>query len=280
LALSDIESSKAVLYIELAKPPAIQDLARHVEEPPQQGGAVLELPRDVEAKLAGVKSVGELDGVIRELLARDLESVRGFLPAAYSRFLDAIVEVDELELLYSKLASKSLEEKHLHYVKRRDYSECVGVDKFSCSISRHLSRLRSSCSEVREDCDRALGVVALLDALLYTRYHDNLKALKLVTEATLGDVSLRELVNIGLGHLGGAGSIYFESGLARIEEALRDKSDPVKSWCRAILALYEVARNALYYTNTLVDLVALYGVDRLLRYRLLRIIYSRRLKPW
>lgn len=278
--MSDIESAKAVLYIELAKPPAIQDLARHVEEPPRQSGAVLELPRDVEVKLAGVKSVGELDGVIRELFARDLESVRGFLPAAYSRFLDAIVEVDELELLYSKLASKSLEERRLHYAKLHDYSECIGVDKFSCIISRRLSRLRSSCSEVREDCDRALGVVALLDALLYTRYHDNLKALKLVTEATLGDISLKELVNIGLGHLGGAGSIYFESGLARIEEALRDKSDPVKSWCRAILALYEVARNALYYTNTLVDLVALYGVDRLLKYRLLKIIYSRRLKPW
>jgi hypothetical protein len=274
--LADKDTAKAVLYVELSKPPMVPDLVKHVEErSPPSKIAALEGYKSIQAKLASSRNLEDLDNALYELSLLDLNNVIHFLPMEYARILNSLMEAYELELVYSKLASKILDEKPMHYVRLVDYDACTGVNRFSCVISNHLNKLGSMCTGIDEDCDRALGVAVLLDALLYMRYLDNLNALKLKE-----DIAMRELMINSIKYLKGAGSIYFESGLNKIHEALRDKKDLLETWCKATLALYEISKNALYYTNVLVDLITLYGIDRVLRYKLLRVIYSRWLKPW
>ena len=280
--MANREAAKAVLYIELSRPPLVPELMRLVMERAAPSKVTLESYKVLQAKLATVRSLEELDTVLLELSSQDLDSVMYYLssvlrclPEEYTRFARVLAEIFELEILYSKLASKTLDEKPLRYVKLADYGNCTGIKQFSCIISNHLSKLRTTCEETGEDCERALAVLALLDIFLYARYLDNLKTLKLE-----GDLSLRELISSSLGFLKGPGIVYFESGLARLLETVKHREDLVETWCSGVSVLYDVARNTLYCTNKLIDLVTLFGIDRLLRYILLRILFSRWLRPW
>lgn len=280
--MADKEAAKAVLYIELSRPPLVSELTKLVIEKTTPSRLALEGHKVLQAKLATVKSLEELDVVLSELSSLDinsvlhyLKSVLHYLPEEYIEYFRVLMETSELELLYSKLASKTLDEKPLRYARLADYSTCTGVRQFSCIISKHLSRLKNACEKTGEDCERALGVSMLLDVFLYTRYLDNLKILRLGD-----DVSLREFIPSSLGFLRGVGIVYFESGLLRLLEAVRRKEDLVEMWCSGVMTLYDIAKNTLYYTNKLLDLITLFGIDRSLRYSLLRVLFSRWLRSW
>jgi hypothetical protein len=264
-SIGDKETAKATLYIELSKPPLLQDLVKLIEEKAPLGRvAALEAHRSIQAKLALVKNLEELDIALLDLLTIDLENAFWYLPDKYARILSSLAEAYELEVLYSKIASRIPDEKPLRYAKLVDYANCT--NRFSGIISKHLSKIKAIYSEIDEYYYSALGVAGLLDAFLYARYLNNLKALKLGE-----DVAMRDLI---------IDCYYFEPGVARLLEALRSGRDPLEAWVNGVQVLYDVAKSALYYTNRLVDLVTLYGVDRVLRYKLLRVIYSRWLKPW
>jgi len=264
-SIGDKETAKATLYIELSKPPLLQDLVKLIEEKaPPSRVAALEAHRSIQAKLALVKNLEELDIALLDLLTLDLKNAFWYLPDKYARILSSLAEAYELEILYSKIASRIPDEKPLRYAKLVDYANCT--NRFSCIISKHISKIKSVYSEIDEYYYSALGVAGLLDAFLYARYLNNLKALKLGEDAAMRDLIID--------------CYYFEPGVARLLEALRSERDPLEAWVNGVQVLYDVAKSALYYTNRLVDLVTLYGVDRVLRYKLLRVIYSRWLKPW
>jgi len=265
LSIGDKETAKATLYIELSKPPLVQDLIKFVEEkaPPSRVPA-LESYKSIQVKLTAVKNLEDLDTALLDLLTLDLKNAFWYLPEKYARVLSSLAEAYELEILYSKIASKVLDEKPLRYAKLMDYINCT--NRFSCIISKHLSKIKSIYSEIDEYYYSALGVAGLLDALLYARHLNNLKSLKLGEDAAMRDLIID--------------CYYFEPEVARLLEALKSEGDPLKAWVNGVQILYDSAKNALYYTNRLVDLVTLYGVDRVLRFKLLRVIYSRWLKPW
>ena len=280
--MADKEAAKAVLYMELSRPPLVSELIKLLVEKSAPTRVTFEGHRVLQAKLMTVKSLEELDIVLLELSSLDinsvlhyLSSVLRYLPGEYMEYFRVLMETFELELLYSKLASKTLDEKPLQYVRLVDYSTCTGVRQFSCIISKHFSRLKNTCEKTGEDCERALAVSMLLDVFLYIKYLDNLKILRLED-----DMSLKEFITNNLGFLGGLGIVYFESGLAKLLEAVRRREDLVEMWCSVVMTLYDIAKNTLYYTNKLIDLITLFGIDRSLRYLLLRVLFSRWLGAW
>jgi len=280
--LADKEAAKAVLYMELSRPPLVSELIKLLVEKSAPTRVTFEGHRVLQAKLMTVKSLEELDIVLLELSSLDinsvlhyLSSVLRYLPGEYMEYFRVLMETFELELLYSKLASKTLDEKPLQYVRLVDYSTCTGVRQFSCIISKHFSRLKNTCEKTGEDCERALAVSMLLDVFLYIKYLDNLKILRLED-----DMSLKEFITNNLGFLGGLGIVYFEPGLAKLLEAVRRREDLVETRCSVVMTLYDIAKNTLYYTNKLIDLITLFGIDRSLRYLLLRVLFSRWLGAW
>lgn len=273
--MTKADSAKAVLYIELSKPPLIPDLARLAMERAPTRPPVPEGHEVLRARLSTVRSLEELDRVLLELTSSELEYVARYLPEEYTEYLRVLMEAGELELVYSKLASGAPEEASLQHAKLASYDACKGVARFSCVVSRHLSRLRTACEKACKGCDEALAIAALLDMFLYVRYLDNLKALRLG-----GDESVREVVTNALIFLTGPGAVYFESGVVKLLEAGKREENTVVAWCNSALTLYEAAKNALYYADSLIDLVTLYGIDRLLRHVLLRLLVSRWLRPW
>ncbi|MFZ8782707.1 MAG: hypothetical protein ACO2OR_01810 [Desulfurococcaceae archaeon] len=280
--MSTIEAARAVLYTELARPPLVSELARLVVEKSPPSRVSLSTSGVLQAKLETSRSLEELEGVLSELFTRDIATVLdylhrelGCLPGEHAEYFRVLLEASELELLYSKLASRSPEEKPLKYTRVEDCSECASRAGFDCVVLRYIARLREKCLETREDCERALIVAALLGTLYYTRYLANLRRLGLGEGA-----SLKQLVSSITERFAPHGLVYFEPSLARVLGASERGGDSVEAWCSGVLALYEEAKSLLYYTNKLVDLLTLYGVDRLLRYRLLRALYSRWLRPW
>jgi hypothetical protein len=280
--LADKEAAKAILYMELSKPPLVSELIKLVVEKTTPSRVTFENHKVLQAKLMTVKSLEELGVVLSELFSLDVNSilhyvsnVLHYLPGEYIDYFKILMETSELELLYSKLASKNLDEKPLRHVKLIDYSACTGIKQFSCIISKHSSRLKNACEKTGEDCERALAVSMLLSVFLYIKYLDNLRILKLEDDA-----SLKEFIARNLGFLKGPGIIYFELGLARLLEAMKHRGDLVEMWCCGVMTLYDIAKNTLYYTNKLIDLITLFGIDRLFRYSLLRVLFSRWLRPW
>ena len=280
--MADKEAAKAVLYMELSRPPLVLELAKLVVEKATPSRVVFEGHKVLQAKLATVKNLEELDAVLSELSSLDVNSVLHYLsrtlrclPEEYIEYIRVLMEAYELELLYSKLASRTLEEKPLRYVKLVEYSTCTGSRQFSCILSKHFSRLKNACEKTGEDCERALSVSMLLDVFLYNRYLDNLKILELRY-----DMSLKEFITSNLRYFRGLGIVYLEPGLARLLEAMKHGEDLVEIWCSGVKTLYDIAKNTLYYTNKLIDLITLFGIDRLLRYSLLRVLFSRWLRPW
>jgi hypothetical protein len=259
------ETAKAILYIELSKPPLIQELVKFIKEKaPLSKLSTLEAYKNIHIKLTTVEKLEDLDKALLNLLTLDLKNISWHLPEKYAKLLNLLAEAYELEVLYSKISSRRLDERPLRYAKLADYSSCT--DKFSCIISKHFSKIKSTYREIDEYYYNALGVAGLLDALLYARYLVNLRILRLE-----GDIPIKDIV---------PDCYYFKFGIAELLEALKKADDPLEAWVNGVQTLYNVAKNALYYTNRLVDLVTLYGVDRVLRYKLLRVIYSRWLKPW
>jgi hypothetical protein len=271
--LLDKGTAKAILYIELAKPPSVLELIKMVAE--KESKFPLEDYKNLQTKLIAVKTLEDLDKALLELSLLDFNMMSQYLSKEFLELLRVIMETSELELVYSKLGVKVLNGKPLQYVKLVDYSKCSGIMQFSCIISTHLLRLKNVCEKTGEDCERALAILALLDAFFYNRYLNNLKTLKLGEE-----LSLQQLIGSSLGFLKGSGVVYFESGLAKLLEAIKHREDLVEMWCCGVMTLYDIAKNALYYTNKLIDLVTLFGIDRLFRYSLLRILFSRWLRPW
>ena len=280
--MADKEAAKAILYMELSKPPLVSELIKLVVEKTTPSRVTFENHKVLQARLMTVKSLEELGVVLSELFSLDVNSilhyvsnVLHYLPEEYIDYFKILMETSELELLYSKLASKNLDEKPLRYVKLIDYSACTGIKQFSCIMSKHFSRLKNACEKTGEDCVRALVVSMLLSVFLYIKYLDNLRILKLEDDA-----SLKEFIARNLGFLKGPGIIYFELGLAKLLEAMKHREDLVEMWCCGVMTLYDIAKNTLYYTNKLIDLVTLFGIDRLFRYSLLRVLFSRWLRPW
>jgi len=280
--LTSKEAAKAVLYIELAKPPFIPELVKLAVERAPPSKISLGAERVLQAKLETARSLEELESTLLELFTRDISGIIEYLvkttrymPVEYAEYFKILVEISELELLYSKLASGVLEEKPLYYVKLEDYRECMRNAKFSCVVLKHIARLIEKCEKTCEECGRALVVTALFDLLFYTRYLSNLRKLGLEE-----DLSLRQLVKSVLEHVTTAEQVYVEPSLTRILEAAQRGGDSLEAWCNSVLALYEEAKFLLYYTNRLVDILTLYGVDRVLRYMLLRLLHSRWLIQW
>jgi hypothetical protein len=115
----------------------------------------------------------------------------------------------------------------------------------------------------------------LYDMLIYNRYFKNLEKLGL-----RGDVTPWQLAHSFSGYLSTEGIVYLEPSLSRVLGAFNREEDPIKLVCSSYLALHEEVKLLLYYTSRLVDVLTLYAIDRLLRYSLLRVLYSRWLKPW
>ncbi len=275
------EAAIAVLLRELARPPSIAELTKLIVEKGHPGRVILDSTGLLQAKLSTAKSLDDLEKTIEELLIADTTGVVDYLHTGlesitreHAEYFRALLEAGELELLYSQLSQKTTEAKYLRVARIEDYADCAGL-AFSCIIKRHLDRVLEKCTNTRSICGRSLLAIVLYDVLIYNKYFKNLEKLEL-----RGDVTPWQLAHSFSGYLSTEGIVYLEPSLSRVLGAFNREEDPIKLVCSSYLALHEEAKFLLYYTSRLVDVLTLYAIDRLLRYSLLRVIYSRWLKPW
>jgi hypothetical protein len=276
--ISDKLFLSTILDLKLLKPPLIPDLIRFIVE-----GITPTKLTDVEwlkyelARLTLIRSIEELDNTLLEVLTTDLNEVSYYLPNEYVEYLKVLFESLELNLVYAILrGSKGTSEQSLRFTKLEHYDECGGVSGFSCIISKHLSRLKDACEKVGEDCEPAVAVASLYDILLYLKYLDNLRTLKLK-----GDILINDLIVEGIKFFKGIGNPYFEVGLiSLLTISKKYGGGSMGRFIEEVSTLYRISRDALYYRGGLLNLITLYGIDRLLRYELLRILFSRWLRPW
>jgi hypothetical protein len=279
LGLNDLSGSsfiEALIYIRLSKPPLIPDLIKFIVE-----GVVPTRLVDTEefkfelARLTVVKDVKELDSTLSELLTNDLNEVYYYLPNTYVNYLNTLLESSELGLLYATLTSKDTSNRNLKFIKLQDYEVCRGRG-FSCIVSKHLSRLKDVCEDVGEDYEPAIAIATLYDILQYVRYLDNLEVLGLRRDVEVGD-----LVVEGVKFFRGVGALYFEVGLEQIlRTSKKFRVGTLERFIEEVSTLYQLSKDVLYYRGGVLNLLTLYGIDRLLRYELLRVLFSRWLRPW
>jgi hypothetical protein len=279
LRLDDLNDNlfiESIIYIRLSKPPLIPDLIRSIVE-----GVVPTRLVDTEefklelAKLTVVKDVKELDSTLSELLTNDLNEIRYYLPNTYVDYLNVLLESSELGLLHATLTSKNPTYHNLKFIKLQDYEVCSGKG-FSCIVSKHLSRLKDVCEFIGEDYEPAIALAVLYDILQYIRYLDNLDILNLRRDIQVSDVVIE-----GIKFFRGVGALYFEVGLEQILKISKKfRVGPLERFIEELLTLYQLSKDVLYYRGGVINLLTLYGIDRLLRYELLRVLFSRWLRPW
>ncbi|MEM1699074.1 MAG: hypothetical protein QXT76_04540 [Sulfolobales archaeon] len=255
---------------------ALRDLDISVETASQQPGFRLML-----VNLRDVKSYEELDRQVRAILENEIGEVVKYLPHAYLDYVKTFFELGELELRC--LGSSKTGGAHsatplsadkdagvkLATTAYLEHAACrEGVEGL---LIEYLSRVRSSLSEISEDCSWAYEVIKSLAVLHNFRYLRNAELIGLGSSKL--DQFLR-LLNL---------NPLTEILLKRAVDSLGriDRAGLIKYTIYEAVEALNIANGLLSHRDGLINLLTLYLVIKYYESKILRYVFlPKTLKRW
>jgi len=256
----------ANILVRLSKPPFIEDLVKHVIE-----GSELEVQSLNSTPYARVElikvlvagSLQELDEALRSVMGREVEEIEEYMPETYRRIADFLRLLLELEGLPAELERGG--------TASGVFQECVGK-ALPCVLRAYFNRLAGLMAATGEQPGLPLSIVALALYGMYLRY-----------SLGLGKIGL-ERMGLETGFedipraLGGEGSIYYYSSVAKLAEKSGAWADnPFAYIAEEARVVTEASKIALYYRGGLLNILTHFFIVRFYEAKLLRILVSRRI---